>query len=71
MHLTPSPPHPYLQVGVSLYVKLDEWFDVWGYFWLAVWYLAAIFENVYVKHVVTSVPMTTWGRSYYQVRFVD
>ena len=38
------------------------------YTWVAVWYAFGVFEMVYVKRVVDSVPMTTWSRTYYQVR---
>ncbi len=38
------------------------------YAWVAVWYAFGVFEMVYVKRVVDSVPMTSWSRTYYQAR---
>jgi hypothetical protein len=35
---------------------------------VAVWYAFGVFEMVYVKRVVDSVPMTSWSRTYYQAR---
>lgn len=54
--------------GVALYTINDIHFTVAGYIWLAVWYSFAVFEMVYVKKVVDTVEMTTWSRTYYQVR---
>ena len=36
-----------------------------GYAWIGLWYGVAVFEMVYVKHVITTVEMTTWGRTFY------
>mmetsp|Transcript_6554 Transcript_6554/g.15759 ORF Transcript_6554/g.15759 Transcript_6554/m.15759 type:complete len:410 (+) Transcript_6554:136-1365(+) len=54
-----------LLVGVAAYVRFDYHFTAEGYIWIGAWYLVAIAEMVVVKHVCTSVKMTTWGRSYY------
>jgi len=53
-------------VGVLFYVKGDVWFDATGYLWLGIWYALATVEMVWVKHIVNTLPMTTWGRCYYQ-----
>lgn len=36
-----------------------------SYFWLVAWYLVFLFDQVYVKHVVDTVSMTTWDRVWY------
>lgn len=54
--------------GVAMYTIHDIHFTVAGYVWLGVWYSFAVFEMVYVKKVVDTVEMTTWSRTYYQVR---
>ena len=33
---------------------------------IVVWYVVSIFEIIYVKHLVSSIAMTTWGQTYYQ-----
>jgi solute carrier family 35 protein len=33
--------------------------------WLGLWYLAFLFDTVYIKHVCNTIPMTDWGRVYY------
>jgi len=52
--------------GVVMYVNIDSNFSMQAYLWIAVWYVVSIFEIIYVKHLVSSVSMTTWGRTYYQ-----
>ena len=54
--------------GVAVYTFHDIHFTVLGYMWLGIWYSFAVFEMVYVKKVVDTVDMTTWSRTYYQVR---
>lgn len=55
-------------VGVTIYTAHDINFTVLGYVWIAIWYTFAVFEMVYVKKVVDTVQMTTWSRTYYQVK---
>ena len=52
--------------GVALYAAADVHFTPAGYFWLAVWYMFAVAEMVWVKKVVDSVTMSTWSRAFYQ-----
>ena len=54
--------------GVTAYTWHDVNFTVVGYVWIIIWYTFAVFEMVYVKKVVDTVKMTTWSRTYYQVR---
>lgn len=49
--------------GVLLYVNHDYKFSVQAYLWIGVWYVVSIFELIYVKHLVTTSNMTTWGRA--------
>ena len=51
-----------------MYTAHDINFTIVGYSWIAIWYTFAVFEMVYVKKVVDTVQMTTWSRTYYQVR---
>ena len=37
-----------------------------GVLMIVVWYVVSIFEIIYVKHLVSSIAMTTWGQTYYQ-----
>lgn len=34
-------------------------------FWVVVWFTLFCFDQIYIKHVVNTVEMTTWGRVYY------
>ena len=54
-----------LVVGVTVYAWTDFNFSAVGYAWIGLWYGVAVFEMVYVKHVITTVEMTTWGRTFY------
>ena len=54
--------------GVTAYTWHDVNFTAVGYVWILIWYTFAVFEMVYVKKVVDTVKMTTWSRTYYQVR---
>ena len=54
--------------GVGVYTLQDIHFNAIGYTWVALWYASATFEQVWVKKVVDTIQMTTWSRTYYQVR---
>ena len=51
--------------GVVLYVQLDVHFDSEGYAMLLLWYCFCLCESLYTKHIVDSMEMSTWSRSYY------
>mmetsp|Transcript_12815 Transcript_12815/g.34955 ORF Transcript_12815/g.34955 Transcript_12815/m.34955 type:complete len:347 (-) Transcript_12815:719-1759(-) len=51
--------------GALGYVMVDTAFKLEAYLWLLAWYVAFIFEGIYVKHMCDSVPMTSWGRVFY------
>jgi len=52
--------------GVTAYAAADVHFTPLGYAWLATWYTFAVAEMVWVKKVVDTVAMSTWGRTFYQ-----
>ena len=51
--------------GAVSYVLNDKFFKVEAYTWVAVWFMIFSFDQIYIKHKVDSVKMTTWGRVYY------
>jgi solute carrier family 35 protein len=52
--------------GAATYAYNDAAFKVSGYSWVAVWYGMFVFDQIYVKHVVSTVKMESmWGRVYY------
>ena len=53
-------------VGSSIYVITDRDFVATGYSWIAIWYVAMVFDFAYLKHVVQTMPMSTFGRVLYQ-----
>ena len=53
-------------LGASIYTLTDSAFEVRAYFWIAIWYSAFCFDFAYLKYIVSNVPMTTYGRVYYQ-----
>mmetsp|Transcript_23517 Transcript_23517/g.28970 ORF Transcript_23517/g.28970 Transcript_23517/m.28970 type:complete len:252 (+) Transcript_23517:346-1101(+) len=55
----------FLLIGGISYVAFDKFFSVDAYFWVVIWYAVFTFDQVYIKHIVDAVPMTTWGRVYY------
>lgn len=36
-----------------------------AYVWVALWFVVFAFDQVYIKHVCDTVPMTSWGRVFY------
>jgi len=54
-----------LLVGSVGYVLNDKFFKVDAYFWVVVWYAVFSFDQVYIKHKVDSVKMSTWTQVYY------
>eukprot|EP00924_Labyrinthula_sp_SR-Ha-C_P009417 snap_masked-scaffold_2-processed-gene-23.35-mRNA-1 protein AED:0.03 eAED:0.03 QI:0/-1/0/1/-1/1/1/0/295 len=55
----------FLLVGAMSYVYYDKFFSVTAYTWVLVWYVVFVFDQVYIKHVITKVEMSTWERVYY------
>jgi GDP-mannose transporter len=56
----------WMVAGAAAYTYTDAAFKVSGYSWVAVWYVVFVFDQIYVKHVVSSVKMESmWGRVYY------
>lgn len=54
-----------LLIGAVGYVLNDKFFEVRAYLWVAVWFIVFSFDQIYIKHAVTNVKMTTWGQVYY------
>lgn len=54
-----------LVIGASGYVYFDSAFKIEAYVWLGIWFVAFVFEAVYVKHVCQSVQMSSWERVFY------
>jgi len=54
-------------VGAVLYMIVDsqEGFKVDAYFWQFAYFFAKFLDTIYIKHIVDTVPMTSWGRSFY------
>jgi hypothetical protein len=47
------------------YVLTDANFQIKAYLWIVVWLFVFTFDQIYIKYVVDTVPMTTWGRVIY------
>ena len=55
-----------LFLGALSYVLSEKGeFSVESVTWVIVWFTLFIFDQVFIKHVVDTVDMTTWGRVYY------
>jgi solute carrier family 35 protein len=52
-------------LGAGAYVYFDGAFKLDSYVWVVAYFISIVSEMVYVKHVITEVKMTTWGRVYY------
>ena len=55
-----------LLLGAAGYALTESGFQIKGYLWIAIWYVIFCIDFAYIKHVVQSVKMTTYGRVYYQ-----
>uniref|UniRef100_A0A7S0WX23 Sugar phosphate transporter domain-containing protein n=1 Tax=Pyramimonas obovata TaxID=1411642 RepID=A0A7S0WX23_9CHLO len=56
----------FVTAGAIGYVLTDKEFAVEAYTWVMVWFVVFAVDMVYIKFVVDTVPMTSWGRVYYQ-----
>jgi len=54
-------------LGSLLYVFVDsrEGFKVEAYLWVFAYFFAKVTDMLYTKHIVDTVPMSSWGRSFY------
>ena len=57
----------FITMGAAGYVMTDKGFQVDAYMWVGVWFVVFAVDVVYIKYIVDTVPMTSWGRVYYQV----
>jgi GDP-mannose transporter len=53
-------------IGAIGYLLTDKGFQIIAYEWIAVWVVVLTIDMVYIKYVIETVPMTSWGRVYYQ-----
>lgn len=51
--------------GALCYVFTDSEFKMETYFWVFMYFFAKTLDMLYTKHIVDTVPMTSWGRSFY------
>jgi len=54
-----------LLIGTIGYVLSDKNFQVKGYAWLLIWFVIFGADQIYIKHAVSSVKLSNWGRVYY------
>jgi len=52
-------------VGSVGYVECDASFQVTAYSWAFIWLIIFLFDQVYIKHIISTVPMSSWTRVYY------
>jgi hypothetical protein len=53
-----------------MYTYNDIFFSPQGYIWVGMWYTLCVVDSVIMKHVADTVPMTTWSRTFYNVRLL-
>lgn len=56
----------FIAAGVLVYVQSDTQFDSTGYSWLGIWYFLSLLENLWGKHILSTLDMTQWARSLYK-----
>lgn len=54
-----------LLVGAVGYVQNDKFFRVDTYAWVGVWFAVFSFDQIYIKHKIDNLKMTTWTQVYY------
>jgi len=52
-------------VGSLCYMLSDSEFKMDTYFWVFMYFIAKTTDMLYTKHICDTVPMTSWGRSFY------
>jgi len=55
----------FIVVGALLYVYTDSTFRVESYLWVGLYFCCQCADVLYIKHIVNQVPMSSWGRSFY------
>jgi len=51
--------------GAAGYVSADNGFDMRAYSWAIGWLLIFLFDQIYIKHIISTVQMGNWDRVYY------
>ena len=54
-----------LILGAVSYVATDSHFEVRAYAWVFCWYIIFCFDQIYIKHVVDSVKLSSWTNSFW------
>ncbi|KAF4678135.1 Ras- protein Rab-5 [Perkinsus chesapeaki] len=55
--------------GAFTYMVSDDGMQARGYFWVSIYFIAIVTEMAFVKHIINTVPMSTWTRVYYNNTF--
>lgn len=55
----------YVYFDYKSQTKEDKGFDSTAYFWVFMWYVIFSFDQIFIKHAITKVKMTTWSRVFY------
>lgn len=54
-----------IALGAGMYVHFDKGMEVKAYMWPVIYFVSICTEMVFVKHIINTVPMSTWTRVYY------
>lgn len=55
----------FILLGAVVYVLTETSFDVRAYAWVTAWFVVFAIDQIYIKHVVVTVPLSSWGRVFY------
>ena len=55
----------FIVLGATAYVLTDKYLEVRAYAWVSLWMIVFVFDQVYIKFVCDTVPMSTWERVFY------
>jgi len=54
-----------IALGALIYVISDSTFKITSYLWVTAYFVCQCIDVLYIKFIVDKVPMTSWGRSFY------
>ncbi len=52
-------------LGAAVYVATDKEFEVRAYAWVMSWLVIFVFDQIYIKFICDTIPMSTWERVFY------
>jgi len=55
----------FIVLGALGYVMTDSTFKINSYLWIILYFFCQCADVLYIKYIVEKVPMSSWGRSYY------